>query len=102
LAQEEAQMDRLQPGPAEKHVAEADARAELEKAKLAQAKGIKPNEKFDPMLFEQDYQEKARKFNEAKLEADRSKPDVDGKEREYMTQQQAFDQARSNAMSMPH
>jgi len=86
----------------ERHVAAADSRAELEKAKLAQSKGIKPDEKFDPMLFEQDYQEKARKFNESKLDADRAKPDVDGKEREYMTQQQAYDQARSNAMSMPH
>jgi hypothetical protein len=86
---------------AEKHVAECDARAELEKAKLAQAKGIKPDEKFDPMLFEQDYQEKARKYNDARLDADRLKPDVDGKEREYMTQQQAYDQARSAAMA-PH
>jgi len=86
---------------AERHVAQADARAELEKAKLAQAKGIKPDEKFDPMLFEQDYQEKARKYNDAKLDADRMKPDVDGKEREYMTQQQAYDQARQ-ALGMAH
>ncbi len=87
---------------AERHVAAADARAELEKAKLAQAKGIRPNEKFDPMLFEQDYQEKSRKFNDAKLSADRMGPEADGKEREYMTQQQAYDQARAASMNMQH
>src|SRR5262249_10581583 len=39
---------------AEAHVAAADARAELEKAKVAQAKGIRPSEKFDVMNFETD------------------------------------------------
>jgi hypothetical protein len=83
---------------AEQHVAMADARAEMEKARLAQSKGIRPDEKFDPMLFEQDYNEKARKYNEAKLDADKLKPEADGKEREWQTQQQAYDQARAAAM----
>jgi hypothetical protein len=87
---------------AERHVAECDARAELEKAKLAQQKGIRPDEKFDINNFEMDYQDKAKKHNDAKLDADRLKPEVDGKEREFMTSQQALDQARSNAMTMPH
>jgi hypothetical protein len=84
---------------AERHVAECDSRAELEKAKLAQARNIRPDEKFDPNLFEMDYQEKSRKYNDARLDADRLKPEVDGKEREYMTQQQAFDQARGAGMA---
>jgi len=84
---------------AEAHVAAADSRTELEKAKLAQAKGIRPNDKFDPMLFEQDYQDKSRKYSDAKLSADKLRPDVDGKEREYQTQQQAYDQARAAAGS---
>jgi hypothetical protein len=90
----------LSADAAEKHVAACDSRAELEKAKLAQQKGIRPDEKFDPMLFEQDYQEKSRKYNDAKLDADRLKPEVDGKEREYTTQQQAFDQSRGAAQGM--
>ena len=82
---------------AELHVEAAQARYELEKAKLAQAKGIKPDEKFDVMNFETENMNKQQKWNEQRMEADKLKADVDARERQWQIQQQAYDQARSAA-----
>ena len=82
---------------AEYHVAACDSRYELEKAKLASAKGIKPSQDFDLMNFETDNMQKQQKYSESKMDADRMKADVDGLERQYQVQQQAFEQAKSAA-----
>ena len=85
---------------AEAHVDTIKARIELEKAKLAQAKGIRPSEKFNVMDFEQQSTEKQQKYNDARRDADEQKTIVDDKERRYITAQQGADAARSAAQGM--
>jgi len=82
---------------AEAHVDTIKARTELEKAKLAASKGIRPSEKFNVMDFEQQNTEKQQKYNDARREADEQKTSVDDKERRYLTAQQSADAARSAA-----
>ena len=53
---------KAQRDAADDHVAAADARVELEKAKLAQQKGIKPSEDFNVMNFETDNLKKQQKL----------------------------------------
>jgi hypothetical protein len=68
---------------AEAHAASAGARVELEKAKLAEQKGIKPSADFSVMNFETESMSKSQKYSSAKLDADKMKPDVDDLERKY-------------------
>jgi len=88
---------KLQREAAEAHMAQVNARIELEKARLCQAKGIRPSEKFDVMNYQQQSTETEQKFNEARRKADDKKADVDDRERRYMTAKQAADTAKANA-----
>lgn len=80
---------------ADAHILDADARTELEKARLAQIKGIRPSEKFDVVQFETEYATRQKSYSEAQLDADRMKPDVDKLERQAIEAQQAYDMAKS-------
>ena len=79
---------------AEVHVQAADAKYELEKARLAQSKGIKPSNDFNVMTFETESLEKNKKYSEEKLDADKMKADVDDKERKYQALSQEYASAR--------
>ena len=68
---------------AEAHVAAADSKVELEKAKIAEQKGIKPTADFSVMNFETESLDKSKRYSEARLDADKMKPDVDDLERKY-------------------
>jgi hypothetical protein len=68
---------------AELHVKAANAKYELEKAKLADAKGIKPSADFKVANYEKVSLETAKEYSETKLDADKRKPNVDALERRY-------------------
>jgi hypothetical protein len=68
---------------AEKHVEVADAKYELEKAKLASAKGMRPSDDFNIMNFETETMEKQNKWSQERLDADKRQPDVLDLERKW-------------------
>jgi outer membrane protein TolC len=80
---------------AEDHYAAADSRCELEKAKLAQQKGIKPSDDFNVMNFETDNLKKQQKYSESRMDADKMQADVDRLERDWHAQQAAWEQSKS-------
>jgi outer membrane protein TolC len=86
---------KAQRDAAEEHYAAADARLELEKAKLAQQKGIKPSEDFNLMNFETDNLKKQQKYSEARGDADKMQVDVDRLERDWHAQLSTFEQAKA-------
>jgi hypothetical protein len=81
---------------AEAHQSSADAKVELEKAKLAETKGIKPSADFNVMNFETETLDKQKKFSEAKLDADKMRPDVDDLERKYKMLADQYNGAKSH------
>lgn len=87
---------KAQRDAADEHFAAADARLELEKAKLAQSKGIKPSEDFNVMNFESDNLKKQQKYSEARMDADKMQADVDRLERDYHAQQSSFENAKAS------
>jgi hypothetical protein len=80
---------------AEEHQHAADAKYELEKARLAQQKGIKPSEDFNVANFETEAMEKDKKYTEARLDAEKLRPEVDSLERTFMTQNEQYLSARN-------
>ncbi len=80
---------------ADAHVRCADTKKELEKARLAQAKGIRPTEKFDISQFEIEYAQQQKNYSDAQLQSDKMKPEVDNLERQYQLAQQTYDGARN-------
>jgi outer membrane protein TolC len=86
---------KAQRDAAEEHYAAADARYELEKAKLAQQKGIKPSDDFNVMNFETDNLKKQQKYSEARMDADKMQADVDRLERDWHAQLSTFEQAKA-------
>jgi len=85
---------KAQRDAADDHYAAADARLELEKAKLAQQKGIKPSDDFNVMNFETDNLKKQQKYSESRMDADKMQADVDRLERDYHAQLSTFEQAK--------
>jgi hypothetical protein len=79
----------------EERIAATKARRELEKAKLAQAKGIRPSEDFNISNFETEDSNKQRGYSEARLKADKLKAEADNLERAYQSQRQQWDAARN-------
>jgi hypothetical protein len=79
---------------AEIHVQSADAKYELEKARLAASKGIKPKDDFNVMAFETESLEKNKKYSEEKLDADKMKADVDDLERKWQAVNNEYNSAR--------
>jgi hypothetical protein len=86
---------KAQRDAADDHFAAADARLELEKAKLAQQKGIKPSDDFNVMNFETDNLKRQQKYSEARMDADKMQADVDKLERDYHAKLSTYDQAKS-------
>lgn len=68
---------------AENHMAASDAKYELEKAKLAQSKGIKPSDDFNVMNFEVESLDKGKRYSESRLDAEKMRADVDDLERKW-------------------
>ncbi len=90
-------MHKRERDVAEAHVAAAASKAELEKAKLADSKGIKPSQDFNVMNFESESLQKSQKYSEAKLDADKVKPEVDDLERKYKMLQEQYDGAKKGS-----
>jgi hypothetical protein len=80
---------------AEDHMAAADAKYELEKAKVASSKGIKPSDDFNVMNFETESLEKSKRYSESRMDADKHKADVDDLERKYNDRNQAYNDAKN-------
>lgn len=85
---------KSQRDAADDHFAAADSRCELEKAKLAQQKGIKPSKDFDVMNFESDNMKKQQQYSSSRMDADKMQADVDRLERDYQAQLASFEQAK--------
>jgi hypothetical protein len=81
---------------AEAHQSSADSRVELEKAKLAESHGVKPSADFSVMNFETQSLERSKKYSEAKLDADKMKPDVDDLERKFKTLEEQYNGAKGH------
>ena len=75
---------------ADYHFSSAQARYELEKAKLVTSKGMKPSPDFNIMTFETQDLESSKKFSEARLDADKTKADVLDLERKYQERNQQY------------
>lgn len=86
---------KAQRDAADAHYAAADSRLELEKAKLAQQKGIKPSDDFNLMNFETDNMKKQQTYSEARMDADKMQADVDRMQRDYEVQKTTFESAKS-------
>ncbi|MDB4970308.1 MAG: hypothetical protein JWN44_5997 [Myxococcales bacterium] len=87
---------KAQRDAADDHFAAADSRYELEKAKLAQQKGIKPSDDFNVMNFETDNLKKQQKYSEARMDSDKMQADVDRLERDWHAQQAAFENSKAS------
>ena len=81
---------------ADYHVASAQARYELEKAKIIQSKGIRPSNDFQIMNFETQDLENSRKYSECRLDADKRKADVLDLERKYTSLNEQYTQAKTH------
>jgi hypothetical protein len=55
---------------AERHIAAADAKVELEKAKVAKQKGLKPSDDFDVGKFESQWKDKSSDWESAKKDVE--------------------------------
>lgn len=82
---------------AEDHVAAADAKLELEKAKLVSQQGIKPSENFNIGNFESESLDKMKRYSESRHDADKRKVDVDELEYKYKALDQEYVSATSTA-----
>lgn len=79
---------------AEAHMAAAQAKVELEKAKVAEAKKIRPSENFNVMSFESANLDKQKRYLDARMAADKLRADVDSAEQDYRSQQSLLDRAK--------
>jgi len=86
---------KSQRDAADDHFAASDARLELEKAKLAQQKGIKPSKDFDVMNFETDNLKKQQQYSSSRMDADKMQADVDRLERDWHAQLSTYEQAKA-------
>lgn len=86
---------KSQRDAADDHFAAADSRLELEKAKLAQQKGIKPSKDFDVMNFESDNLKKQQQYSSSRMDADKMQADVDRLERDWHAQLSTYEQAKA-------
>jgi len=73
----------------------AQSTTELEKARLVQAKGMKPYEGFNVGVFESENFDRQGKFQAARMDADKRKGDVDAAEGEWRRLDGEYQQARS-------
>lgn len=84
---------------AEQHYYASAARYEQEKARLAEAKGRKPDPKFTVASFDQQAAEKQSKFDSAKMDADKQRLATSQAESKYNQLLQKLDMMRQSAAS---
>ena len=80
---------------AEDHIAAANAKFELEKAKVVSSKGMKPTEDFSMTNFETESLEKMKRYSESQHTADKRKPDVDQLEYQWKALDAEWTSAKS-------
>ncbi len=85
----------------EAHVAAAQSKVELEKARLAAAKGIKPSDDFKLDDFAGDYARRTKDWQEEQKDADQIKAQVDKLEQTYNDLRQQFANLRAPAAPPP-
>jgi hypothetical protein len=85
---------KSQRDAADDHFAASDSRVELEKAKLAQQKGIKPSDDFNMMNFESDNMKKQQRYSSSRMDADKMQADVDNLERKYHAEVANYENAK--------
>ncbi len=95
-AEKRADWLEAERGAADRKVAAADAKYELEKAKLAAAKGIKPSDDFNVANCETNSLEKTKSYTEAKLDADKKGPEVQALERKYNERKEEWQASRGS------
>lgn len=88
---------KAQRDAADDHYAAADSRMELEKAKLAQQKGIKPSDDFNVMNFETDNLKKQQQYSESRMDADKMQSEVEKLERDYENQKSTYENAKASS-----
>jgi hypothetical protein len=81
---------------AERKVEAADAKVELEKARVATTKGIQPSGDFNVANFELASLDKSKRHVEAKLAADKMRPQVEALERKFYERNQEWASARGS------
>lgn len=79
---------------ADAHVAAAEAKYELEKARVADARKIKPSENFNLPSFESTNLDKQKRYVDARMGAEKMKAEVDRAERTYQSQQSLLDRVK--------
>jgi len=79
---------------ADAHVAAAQAKYELEKARVAEARKIRPSENFNLLGFESANLDKQKRYVDARMGAEKMKAEVDSAERSYQSQQSLLDRAK--------
>jgi chromosome segregation ATPase len=80
---------------AERRITAALTRRELEKAKLAQAKGIRPSESFELRNFEGEDNQKQRNYLDARQRSEKFKSEADNLERAYEAQRQQWEATKN-------
>lgn len=87
--------DKALASVAEYHIAVAQSKVELEKARLAAAKGIKPSDDFKLDNFAGDYAKRTKEWQDEKKEADGMHAQVDKFEKTYNDLKAQYSQLRA-------
>lgn len=86
---------------AEEHGHAAASKVELEKARLASQKGIKPTEDFNLANYENQNMEKQRKWDEARGKAEQKRMEVERYASQYSLIQQQWNSENGNPSTNP-
>jgi chromosome segregation ATPase len=86
---------------AEYRIAVAQSKVELEKARLAVAKNIKPSDDFKIDNFAQDYAKRTKEWQEEKRDADQMRAQVDQFGKTYDNLKAQYMQLRAPATALP-
>jgi hypothetical protein len=88
---------KLAKDAADKHLLASQAKYELEKARIAQQKGIKPSTDFDVQRFDAQYQEAQKEFESSKRDADAHESDGKDAERDYQNADKRYREMASGS-----
>jgi hypothetical protein len=89
---------RAMADQADAHIDSAVSRVELEKAKIAVAKGITPSKDFDAGRFAKDYESRVRRLDEARVNADKKREKLDRAVADHDLKRSEFDRAKATSM----
>jgi hypothetical protein len=95
-AKERRSWLRAELDAAELNVEAANAKYELEKARLASAKGIRPSADFNVANYERESLERTQKYSQAKLDADKKQSAVEEAERKYRSRHDEWARSRGD------